>query len=60
MRAVPDEAEGTSLALRRPDVESEGADEILAAGEEMQVPILRSCEDELRRPVPTQLEHVPQ
>ena len=38
VRARPDEAEGPSLALRRPEVEPE---------------------DEPRRPVPTQLEHIP-
>ena len=43
-RARPDETEGPSLALRRPDVETEGAE-----GNN-----LRSCEDE-----PTQPEHVP-
>ena len=37
VRARPDEAEGPSLALRRPVVEPEEGDENLAAGEEMQV-----------------------
>ena len=37
VRARPDEAEGPSLALRRPVVEPEEGDEKLAAGEEMQV-----------------------
>ena len=67
VRTRPDEAEGPSLALRRPDVEPEGVEENLAAGEEMQVdrgreqpdPEEWSFEDEPRRPVPTQLEHVP-
>ena len=37
VRARPDEAEGPSLALRRPVVEPEEGEENLAAGEEMQV-----------------------
>ena len=51
MRARPDEAEGPSLALRRPDVEPEEGDENLAAGEEMQVDRSREQPDpkELRR-----------
>ena len=36
MRARPDDAEGPSLALRRPDVETEGAEGNLAHGEEVQ------------------------
>ena len=51
VRARPDEAEGPSLALRRPDVEPEGVEENLAAGEEMQVDRGREQPDpeELRR-----------
>ena len=51
MRARPDEAEGPSLALRRPVVESEEGEENLAAGEEMQVDRGREQTDpeELRR-----------
>ena len=37
VRATPDEAEGPSLALRRPVVEPEEGEENLAVGEEMQV-----------------------
>ena len=37
VRARPDEAEGPSLALRRPVVGPEEGEENLAAGEEMQV-----------------------
>ena len=51
VRARPDEAEGPSLALRRPDVEPEEGEENLAASEEMQVDRGREQPDpeELRR-----------
>ena len=46
VRATPDEAEGPSLALRRPVVEPEEGEENVAAGEEMQE---RTDPEELRR-----------
>ena len=51
VRARPDEAEGPSLALRRPVVEPEESDENLAGGKEMQVDRGREQPDpeELRR-----------
>ena len=51
-RARPDEVEGPSLALRRPDVETEEAEGNLAPGEEMQDDGGREQPDpeELRRP----------
>ena len=51
VRARPDEAEGPSLALRRPAVEPEEIEENLAAGEEMQVDRCREQPDpeELQR-----------
>ena len=55
VRARPDEAEGPSLALRRPDVQSERASAKKCRLTEVESnPILRSCEEEPRRPVPTQ------
>ena len=52
VRARPDEAEGPSLALRRPVVHPEEGEENLAAGEEMQVDRGREQPDleELRWP----------
>ena len=54
VRARPDEAEGPSLALRRPVVEPEEGEENLAAGEEMQFDRGREQPDpeELRRTAP--------
>ena len=64
VRARPDEAEGPSLALRRPDVEPEEGEDNLAAGEDMQVDGGREQPDpeELRRRAAearAELEHVP-
>ena len=61
VRARSDEVKAPSLALLRPDVEIEETDGNLAPGEEMQDDRGReqADHDELRRPVPTQPEHVP-
>ena len=65
VRVKPDEAEGLSLALRRPEVEpeeAEGTSRLTRKCKTKEVennPILSSCEDEPWRPAPTQPEHVP-
>ena len=56
MRVRPDEAEGPSLVLCRPVVDPARKCQTTEVDSN---PILKSCEDEPRRPVPTQPEHVP-
>ena len=57
VRVRPGEVEGPSLALRHPDVEIEEAEGNLGKMAEVENnPSLKSCEDEPRRPVPTQPE----